>query len=290
MAARRPTTIQLENLTKKYILGDYLASGGCGTVMTCTLKDNPDKGIFILKYINLAELTKNKAAGSEREARLMARLRHVNIVKLVDVFECDEKLHLIMEHCDGGDLRTRIRQKINSQEYFSYENIRLWMIQLCQALNVIHEAEIVHRDIKPENIFLSGPTDTIKIGDLGISRSIDVESGQRAKTRIGTPRYVSPEVLRGDEYGFPTDIWSLGILLCEICTLDRVIIRPEKRKQPFCKFFTCGEKEVVELPAIEGRYGNEVKKIAKKMLKQKPEDRPSAVALAEMFQALPPQI
>ena len=72
------------------------------------------------------------------------------------------------------------------------------MIQLTQAINVIHQAEIVHRDIKPENIFLSGPSETIKIGDLGISRVIDSEQNERAKTRIGTPRYVSPEVLKGD--------------------------------------------------------------------------------------------
>ena len=71
------------------------------------------------------------------------------------------------------------------------------MIQLSQALKVIHAADIVHRDIKPENIFLHGPTDTVKIGDLGISRSINVHEGERAKTRIGTPRYVSPEVLKG---------------------------------------------------------------------------------------------
>ena len=103
--------------------------GGCGTVMSCTLKDNPQKGIFVLKYINVAELTKNKAAGSTREARLMSKLHHNNIVRLIDVFECDEKLHLIMEYCDGGDLRKKIRQKINDQHagkkdsHFSYETV-----------------------------------------------------------------------------------------------------------------------------------------------------------------------
>lgn len=96
--------------------------------MTCTLKDNPQKGTFVLKYINVAELTKNKAAGSEREARLMQRLHHNNIVQLLDVFECDEKLHIIMEHCDGGDLRKKIRQQINNQNSsnFSYETVSVY--------------------------------------------------------------------------------------------------------------------------------------------------------------------
>jgi len=291
MAARRPTVIQLENLSQKYVLGDYLAAGGCGTVMTCKLKDNPDKGTFILKYINLNELTKNKAAGSEREAKLMAKLNHANIVKLIDVFECDNKLHLIMEYCDNGDLRKKIRQKINNPDEgaFSYQTIRFWMIQLCQALKVIHAAGIVHRDIKPENVFLHGDNETIKVGDLGISRTIEPELGKRAKTRIGTPRYVSPEVLRGEEYTFSTDIWSLGIMMCELCTLDRVVIRPEKRKKKFCRFISCGEENFVELPALERKYGPEMKALAKLMLKEDPEERPTSAELLTRFQNTAPQ-
>ena len=74
MAARRPTKIQLDRLDQSYKLGEYLASGGCGTVMKCTKHDDPDTQ-FVLKYINLAELTKNKAAGSEREANLMSKCK-----------------------------------------------------------------------------------------------------------------------------------------------------------------------------------------------------------------------
>ena len=84
------------------------------------------------------------------------------------------------------------------------------MIELSNALSLIHKAKIVHRDIKPENIFI-GENHTLKIGDLGISRTIDTDKNERAKTRIGTPRYVSPEVLQGKSYLFSTDIWSLGI-------------------------------------------------------------------------------
>lgn len=72
MAARRPTKIQMERLEAKYQLGEYLASGGCGTVMLCNKHGEPNKP-YVLKYINLNELTKNKAAGSEREAQLMSK-------------------------------------------------------------------------------------------------------------------------------------------------------------------------------------------------------------------------
>ena len=81
------------------------------------------------------------------------------------------------------------------------------MIELCDALKTIHKAKIVHRDIKPENVFLVN-NQYLKIGDLGISRKI--EQDQSAHTRIGTPRYLAPEVYNGDSYGFKADIWSLG--------------------------------------------------------------------------------
>ena len=99
-------------------------------------------------YEFLDELTKNKAAGSQREANLMKKCKcyniftgfkctsslapvhnlflvnNDNIVRLIDVFECDGKLHLIMEYCQGGDLRALIRKKLHEEEYFSYSQVR----------------------------------------------------------------------------------------------------------------------------------------------------------------------
>ena len=99
-------------------------------------------GTWVLNLFS-DELTKNKAAGSQREANLMKKCEHYfcnfskliilflvnndNIVRLIDVFECDGKLHLIMEYCQGGDLRALIRKKLHEEEYFSYSQVKIWI-------------------------------------------------------------------------------------------------------------------------------------------------------------------
>jgi len=283
MAARRPTSIQLDRLTAAYELGDYVASGGCGTVMMCTRRGDPEGKKYILKYMNLDELTFNKANGAQREAQLMKDLNHPNIVTLYDVFECDNKLHLVMEYCDKGDLRDRISEKKMKRRLFNYSLIRRWMLQLTKGIKALHDEGIVHRDIKPENIFLTGHTDDIRIGDLGISRRIDKD--QRAKTRIGTPRYVSPEVMKGIPYSFETDIWALGVMMIEMCTLQKVTVKPTKKTKRFLCFTS--EVTVVDIPEIPKQYGTKLMSIAKSMLKEDPSDRITASQLLHDLTNLP---
>ena len=86
----------------------------------------------------------------------------------------------------------------------------MWMIDLTSGLAAIHDHKIIHRDIKPENIFVKGDQ-VLKIGDLGVGKKVDDEgNGTQARTRIGTPRYIAPEVYSGRAYSFSADIWSLG--------------------------------------------------------------------------------
>ena len=142
------------------------------------------------------------------------------------------------------------------------------MIELCSALVLIHRANILHRDIKPENIFLgNSEKQNLKIGDLGISRTIDLEKNERAKTRIGTPRYVAPEVLSGKDYLFSADIWSLGsffklkpisvlflgILFVELITLDKTVIRPRQQENTCCGVFSIGTSFEVDVPEFDSR-------------------------------------
>ena len=135
------------------------------------------------------------------------------------MYEDERYLHLITELCTGGELFDRIIAKTQSAEgHFSEKDAAKLVRDILDAIRYCHSKGIVHRDLKPENfLFLTPDEDSpIKIIDFGLSRHDDSIQGIM-KTKVGTPYYVAPEVLRR-EYTNSCDIWSIGvityILLC----------------------------------------------------------------------------
>ncbi|XP_049806754.1 calcium/calmodulin-dependent protein kinase type 1-like [Schistocerca nitens] len=156
------------------------------------------------------------ASGSNRAAapvRLNNRLKHPNIVQLLETFEDKHKVYLIMELVTGGELFDRIVEKGSYTEKDASDLIR----QVLEAVDYMHEQGVVHRDLKPENLLYYSPDEDSKImiSDFGLSKMED--SGIMA-TACGTPGYVAPEVLAQKPYGKAVDVWSIGvisyILLC----------------------------------------------------------------------------
>jgi len=90
-----------------------------------------------------------------------------------------------------------------------------WFCQILLAIRDIHAKNIIHRDIKSQNVFLT-KTGLVKVGDFGVS----TQTSCCANTIVGTPFYLSPEIINGTEYDSKTDIWSLGVLLYELCVQD----------------------------------------------------------------------
>lgn len=123
-----------------------------------------------------------------------------------------------MEFCECGDLASAIKDRKKIEGTFTEEEILNWFIQICIALEYIHGRKILHRDIKSQNIFLTS-NGTVKLGDFGISKLLE-STNEAAMTVVGTPYYMSPEVCENKPYTFKSDVWALGCVLYELCTLQ----------------------------------------------------------------------
>ena len=135
----------------------------------------------------------------------------------MDSFISDDDLVIVFEWAAAGDLKRQLRKAQERKIGFDERVIWKYFSQICEAIKHMHERRIMHRDLKPANIFLT-LDGTIKVGDLGLSRELSEHTVQ-AHSKVGTPLYMSPEVLRGDGYDFKSDIWSLGCLLYELAML-----------------------------------------------------------------------
>ena len=122
-----------------------------------------------------------------------------------------------MEYAEKGDLEHYIDEKAARHSKLTEEEVISWFIQLLLALKYIHDKKIVHRDLKPANIFITN-TNELKIGDFGISKIMS-QTFDMAKTKIGSPLIMAPEIWEGMSYNQKSDIWALGCVLYKMMML-----------------------------------------------------------------------
>lgn len=152
-----------------------------------------------------------------REARVLAKISHPNILLLFDFGEANGVPYLCMEFVDGINLR----KAIHSKTFAPSQAIRI-ITQICEALQYAHDSGFVHRDIKPENILLDR-TDRVKIADFGLVKLVGIESADITLTRtnqlMGTPHYMAPEQTNcPNEADHRADIYALGVIFYELLT------------------------------------------------------------------------
>jgi len=202
----------------KYDLKDVLGTGAFSQVRLAESKE--DGQMYAVKIIDKKAL-KGKEDSLENEIRVLKRLDHRNVVKLLEAYESRTSVYLVMELVTGGELFDRIVEKGSYSEKDAADLIK----QVLSAVAYMHEEGVVHRDLKPENLLYYSSSSNIKSGpdaeskimisDFGLSKM--EESGVMA-TACGTPGYVAPEVLAQKPYGKAVDVWSIGvisyILLC----------------------------------------------------------------------------
>jgi len=199
------------SLEDRYELKDLLGTGAFSQVRLAESKTDSGK-LYAVKIIDKTAL-KGKEDSLENEIKVLRRLKHPNIVQLLETYEDKSKVYLVMELVTGGELFDRIVEKGSYTEKDAADLIR----QVLEAVDYMHDQGVVHRDLKPENLLYYCPDEDSKImiSDFGLSKMED--SGIMA-TACGTPGYVAPEVLAQKPYGKAVDVWSIGvisyILLC----------------------------------------------------------------------------
>ena len=145
-------------------------------------------------------------------------LHHPNIVSCYDAFYYQGDLCVVMDYCEGGDLN-QYKTNHTAESSITETHIVQWLVQICLGLDYIHGQKVIHRDLKAHNIFLSH-SGLIRIGDFGVARLLD-KTTELASSLVGTPYYLSPEMIHNEPYGYQSDMWSLGCVLYELVCHQR---------------------------------------------------------------------
>ena len=202
-------------MSSNYKVIKLLGEGSYGKAFLC---ENQSTNLTcVIKQIVVEGMSDKEKEDVFNEAAILGKLDHQNIIKLFEVFDSKvpkHTLNIVTEYADGGDLAEKIKSQNNKP--FTEQEILDYFTQICLALKHIHEKKIIHRDLKSGNVFLM-KSGLVKLGDFGIAKGFQ-NTMDKAKTMVGTPYYLSPEIIENKPYDAKSDIWSLGVLLYEMMT------------------------------------------------------------------------
>lgn len=193
----------------RFVVETLLGAGAAGEVFRA--RDTRLQRLVALKVLH-ADLLPDPAGQRriEREASLLARIGHPRVVSLLDVVHVAGRLTLVLEYLPGGSLAQRL-----AAGSLALTDALALGDDILAGLGAIHAAGAVHRDLKPANVLL-GSDGRARIADLGIAYDASDVRLTRLNARLGTPGYMSPEQLHGGKVDARSDLYSAGVVLCEL--------------------------------------------------------------------------
>lgn len=230
--------------TKDFETVVVIGKGAFGEVRLVRKKD--DKKVYAMKVMNKSEmLKKNQVEHIKAERDILALVDSDWVVKLHYSFQDPQRLYLVMEYLQGGDLMNILMK----YDILTEDQTRFYMAELAMAINDVHQLNYIHRDLKPDNVLLSGDGH-IKLSDFGLCKAVQDKlvpyldqqgqqnqddsagnqqldnSADRAKiwrrncrklafSTVGTPDYIAPEIFQQKGYDESCDWWSLGVIMFE---------------------------------------------------------------------------
>jgi len=217
------------------------------------------------------------------EVSFLQSLEHPNIVKHRNVFADERDLYIELDWADGGDLKALLQRHAGAELYMSEARVLDFFIQIARAVRHMHERRILHRDLKPANCLLL-KDGTVKIADFGLGRQLEKDQGM-AHSRVGTPLYMAPEILLSQAYDYSSDVWSMGCVLYELCTLTSPFKSPTAQENDLVHVV----KRITtdEYPPISDKlpYSQQTRDLVRAMLQRDPAKRPAAATVCTVVES-----
>ena len=191
-------------VTEKYEIKALIGRGSFSRVVRVEHKET--KQPYAIKMIKV----RGGKDSFESEVAVLRKVKHDYIVQLYEVFECPERIYLVMELATGGELLDRI---VCRGSFTEHDATRV-LIMVLEGVSYLHSLGITHRDLKPENLlyYHPGNDSKIMITDFGFSSAFQNSDSATMDTICGTPEYIAPEILKRQPYTNAVDMWAIGVI------------------------------------------------------------------------------
>lgn len=245
---------------------------GQGSYGKAVLVQDPEGKLYVMKTIDMSAMDRKQRRDAINEVRVLSCLKHPYIVSYRESFSENSTLAIVMDYADGGDLYQRVGRTRKAGQSIPERQIVRWFTEASLALKYMHDKHVLHRDLKSQNLFLTA-SDRLRVGDFGISKVLE-NTAAFAKTAIGTPYYLSPEICQEKPYSFGSDVWALGCVLYELAALR--VPFDAQNIQMLVQKITRGP-----LPQIPSHYTQELRQLCGDLLHRDQTQRPSATEIIQ---------
>jgi len=200
--------IGLEHFVQLKVIG----RGGFGRVLLVRKKDT--QKVYAMKILKKSLIAqRGEIEHTKTEQSVLAKLEHPFLAKLYWSFQTEDNLYFIMDFINGGELF----HHLSREKKFDEERARFYAAEIISGMQYLHEAGVIYRDLKPENLLLDY-RGHIVMTDFGLSKEGLFLNEARTGTFCGTPEYLAPEIIKGEDYTKAIDWWSVGTLIFEMLT------------------------------------------------------------------------
>ncbi len=261
----------------RYVLQECIGTGGTGRVFQATVRDGgPDVAVKLLRE----DLGRQRGFMGRlvRECEVLRDIDHENVVRVLDLVAESHQIGIVMDLVPDGDLRHALPPPLAPA--FALE----LLAQIADGLQAVHAAGVVHRDLKPENVLLERLGDggwRPRIADFGIA-GVTATATTGLTSSVGTPAYISPEVVQGERPTSASDVYGLGVMIFEWVTGERpfiaenqwALMRAHREDAP---------PRIIGAPAA-------LQSLLGAVLAKSPQDRPSALEVSQQLRSLAAQV